>query len=192
MKPAGFLVHPCRGVLHTPRKNPRRRFGPKIERVLGLSLLGKVKSGAFLAYPDGEMWNRAGFARTRVGAQKHTPRNVPRRRFGPKTERVFGVSGCGNMKPAKFCTYPCRGVLHTPRNNPRRRFGSKIGQGSRHIVCGNMKPGGFFMYPCRGVLHTPRNNPRRRFGPKIGRVFGVSLLGRVKSGGFLAGTCVEI
>ena len=27
-----------------------------------------VKPGRLLVYPDGEMWNRAGFARTRVGA----------------------------------------------------------------------------------------------------------------------------
>ena len=41
---------------------------------------------------------------------------------------VFGASGCGNMKPAKFFIYPCRGVLHTPQNVLRQGFGSKIGQ----------------------------------------------------------------
>ena len=95
---------------------------------LGASLLGNGKSGAFLAYPDGKIWNLPNFARTRVGAQKHTPRNVPRQRFGSKIGCVLGVSVCGNVKPAKFCTYPCRGVLHTPRNVLRRRFGPKTGQ----------------------------------------------------------------
>ena len=119
---------------------------------------------------------------------------------------VFGVPVCGNMEPAKFCTYPCRGVLHTPRNNPRRRFAPKIGQVLGVSLLGNMKPAKFFTYPCRGVLHTPRNNPRRRFGCKtgqvlgavligmgeIGWVLGVSLLERVKSGAFLAYPCAEI
>ena len=68
MKPAKFWVYPCRAQKHTPRNVLHRRFRPKTGRVLGASLLGKVKSGAFLVYPDGEMWNRAGFARTRVGA----------------------------------------------------------------------------------------------------------------------------
>ena len=92
MKPVKFCMYPCRGVLHTPRKTPRRRFRPKTERVLGVSLLGWVKSGAFLTYSGAEIWNRAGFARTRVGAQKHTPRNVLRRRFAPKIGWVLGVS----------------------------------------------------------------------------------------------------
>ena len=35
---------------------------------LGASLLGNGKSGAFLAYPDGKIWNLPNFARTRVGA----------------------------------------------------------------------------------------------------------------------------
>ena len=43
MKPAGFFMYPCRGVLHTPRNVLRRRFAPKIGRVLGVSLLGRVK-----------------------------------------------------------------------------------------------------------------------------------------------------
>ena len=51
MKPGGFFMYPCRGVLHTPQKNPRRRFGSKIGQVLGISLLGWVKSGGFLTYP---------------------------------------------------------------------------------------------------------------------------------------------
>ena len=69
LKSGRFWVYPCRGVLHTPRNVPRRRFGSKIGQVLGVSLLGRVKSGAFL-----------------------------------------GASGCGNMKPAGFFTYPCRGA----------------------------------------------------------------------------------
>ena len=106
MKPAKFCVYPCRGVLHTPRNVLRQRFGSKIWRVLGVSLLGKVKPGAFL-----------------------------------------GVSVCGNMKLAKFCTYPCRGVLHTPQKNPRRRFGSKTGWVLGVSVCGN--------YETRQILHVP-------------------------------------
>ena len=114
---------------------------------LGASLLGNGKSGAFLAYPDGKIWNLPNFARTRVGAQKHTPRNVPRQRFGSKIGCVFGVFGCGNMKPAKFCTYPCRGVLHTPRNVLRQGFGSKIGRVFGVSGWGNMKPDIFLGVP---------------------------------------------
>ena len=55
LKQARFYTYPCRGVLHTPRNVLRRWFGSKIGRVLGVSLLGWVKSGAFLAYPDGEI-----------------------------------------------------------------------------------------------------------------------------------------
>ena len=55
VKPVKFCTYPCRGVLHTPRNNPRRRFRSKIGRVLGVSLLGRVKSGAFLAYSGGEI-----------------------------------------------------------------------------------------------------------------------------------------
>ena len=69
MKPAKFVTYPCRAQKHTPRKRPRQGFGYKIGWVLGVSLLGRVKSGAFL-----------------------------------------GASGCGNVKPAKFFIYPCRGA----------------------------------------------------------------------------------
>ena len=48
MKPAKFCTYPCRGVLHTPRNVLRQEFGPKIGQVLGVSLLGRMKSGAFL------------------------------------------------------------------------------------------------------------------------------------------------
>ena len=100
--------------------------------------------------------------------------------------QVLGVFRCGNMKPAKFFIYPCRGVLHTPRKTPRRRFRPKIGRGLGVSGWGNVKPVKFCTYPCRGVLHTPRNILRRRFGSKIGQVLGVSLFGMVKSGRFLA------
>ena len=43
-------MYPCRAQKHTPRNAPRRRFGYKTERVLGVSLLGKVKRGVFLVY----------------------------------------------------------------------------------------------------------------------------------------------
>ena len=49
MKPAKFWVYPCRGVLHTPSNILRQGFAPKTGPVLGVSLLGWVKSGAFLA-----------------------------------------------------------------------------------------------------------------------------------------------
>ena len=55
MKLDKFFMYLCRGVLHMPLNVLRRRFGPKIGRVLGLSLLGKVKSGAFLAYSGAEI-----------------------------------------------------------------------------------------------------------------------------------------
>ena len=136
----------------------------------------------------------------------HTPRNVPRQRFGYKTGQVFGcipigkgeigcvfgVFGWGNMKPAGFFTYPCKAQNHTPPNVLRQGFAPKIGCVFDVFRCGNMKPAKFCMYPCRGVLHTPQNDPRRRFGSKIGPVLGISLLGRVKSGAFLVYPCVEI
>ena len=55
MKPAKFFMYPCRGVLHTPPKNPRRRFGSKTGRDLGVSLLVRAKRGAFLTYPGAEI-----------------------------------------------------------------------------------------------------------------------------------------
>ena len=106
MEPGGFFTYPCRGVLHTPRKVSRRRFRPKTERVLGVSLLGWVKSGAFLTYSGAEIWNRAGFARTRVGAQKHTPPNVPRQRFGSKIGQDLGISLLERVKSGAFLVYP--------------------------------------------------------------------------------------
>ena len=151
MKPSRYCTYPCRGILHTPRNAPRRRFGPKIGRVLGVSLLGKVKSDGFFTYP--------------YRGVLHTLPNVLRRRFGPKTGLVLGLSLLGRVKPGAFLV------------------------GTR---AGSMELAKFFTYPCRGVLHTPRNAPRRRFRPKTGRVLGVSLLGKVKSGAFLAYSCGEI
>ena len=73
IKPAGFFMYPCRAQKHTPRNVSRQRFRPKTGQVLGASLLGRVKSGAFLAYPDGEMWNWTNFARIRVGRKSIRP-----------------------------------------------------------------------------------------------------------------------
>ena len=59
-------------------------------------------------YWEGENWAGFGcirvrkyetgpdFARTRVGAQKHTPRNVLRQRLAPKTGRGFHVPLIGD------------------------------------------------------------------------------------------------
>ena len=106
MKPAGFFTYPCRAQEHTPRNVPRQRFGSKIRQVLGISLLERVKSGAFLVYPYWE-----------------------------------------NVKPDRFFTYPCRGVLHTPRNVPRQGFAPKIGQVLGISLLGMVKSGGFWAYP---------------------------------------------
>ena len=47
-KPAKFFMYPCRAQKHTPRNVLRQGFGYKIGQVLGASLLGKMKPGAFL------------------------------------------------------------------------------------------------------------------------------------------------
>ena len=60
---------------------------------------------------------------------------------------VFGVSGCGNMKLAKFCTYPCRAQKHTPRNVLRQGFGSKIERDLGVSLLGKVKSGAFWAYP---------------------------------------------
>ena len=49
IKPAKFFTYPCRAQKHTPRNVLRQGFAPKTGQVLGISLLGRVKSGAFLA-----------------------------------------------------------------------------------------------------------------------------------------------
>ena len=190
-KPAGFLVHPCRGVLHTPPNVPRQRFGSKIGQVLGGHVCGNMKPAKFCTYP--------------CRGVLHTPRNAPRRRFAPKIGRVLGVSGWGNVEPGWFCTYPCRGVLHTPPNVLRQGFGYKIGQNLGLSLLGrvksgrflaypyweNVKPDRFFMYPCRGVLHTPRNVLRQGFGSKIGCVFGEYVCGNMKPTGCVFG-CIRV
>ena len=56
MKPDKFCTYPCRGAkAYTPECPATAVFGYKTGRVLGVSLLGKVKSGAFLAYPYAEI-----------------------------------------------------------------------------------------------------------------------------------------
>ena len=55
-----------------------------------------VKSGAFLAYPDGEMWNPSNFACARVGRKS-----------------IRSEMSCDDdlgLKPAGFFMYPCRGA----------------------------------------------------------------------------------
>ena len=89
IKPAGFFMYPCRAQKHTPRNVSRQRFRPKTGQVLGASLLGRVKSGAFLAYPDGEMWNRAGFSCTRVGAYCIRPKKILAEGLGLKSGRFL-------------------------------------------------------------------------------------------------------
>ena len=55
MKLDELCTYPCRAQKHTPRNVPRQGFAPKIGQVLGISLLGMVKSGGFWAYP---YWKR--------------------------------------------------------------------------------------------------------------------------------------
>ena len=109
-------------------------------------------------------------------AQKHTPRNVLRRRFGSKTRQILHVPVYGrkSIRPEMSCA---------------KDLGLKSGGFWAYPYWENVKPDRFFMYPCRGVLHTPRNVLRQGFGSKIGQNLGLSLLGWVKSGAFLAGTC---
>ena len=110
-----------------------------------------LKTGRFWVYLYWEMENRAGFWRVHVWKYE-TGRVFHVLLIGDnEIGCVFGGYMCGNVKPAKFFIYPCRGVLHTPRNNPRQRFGSKTGQVLRHVVCGNMKPVKFCTYPCSGA-----------------------------------------
>ena len=118
-KPAGFQAMSCGEVQNLPNFSctrvgaycirsenvPRQRFRPKTGRVLGVSLLEKVKSDGFFTYP--------------FRGVLHTPRNNPRRGFAPKTGRVlgvslsggeigcvFGVSGCGKYEAGQ--------ILHIP------------------------------------------------------------------------------
>ena len=112
--------------------------------VFGVSVCGSMKPGGFCTYP--------------CRGVLHTPRNVPRQRFGSKIGQVFGASLLGRMKSGAF-----------------------LGASG----CGNMKLDELCTYPCRGVLHTPPNILRQEFAAKTRRVLGVSLLERVKSGAFL-------
>ena len=151
LKPAKFCMYPCRGVLHTPRNVLRQGFAPKTGQDLGVSLFGMVKSGRFLAYPYWENVKPGRFCTYPCRGVLHTPRNVPRRRFGSKIGPVLGGHVCGNMKPAGFFMYPCRGVLHTPRNVPRRWFGSKTGQVLGVSLLGRVKSGAFLAHPCAEI-----------------------------------------
>ena len=122
-KPAGFCAMSCSKV-----QNPsgfsctrvgRKSIRPQMSCDRGL----RLKPAKFCTYP--------------CRGVLHTPQNNPHRRFGSKIGCVFGciligegeigcvfgVFVCGNVKPVKFCMYPCRGVLHTPPNVLRRRFG---------------------------------------------------------------------
>ena len=79
---------------------------------------------------------------------------------------VFGVFGWENMKPDKFCMYPCRGAkAYAPKCPATAVFGSKIGRvlgvsllgrmksGAflAYVVCGNMKPDNFLGVPVSGA-----------------------------------------
>ena len=55
IKPAGFFMYPCRAQKHTPPNVLRQGFASKTGQVLGISLLERVKSGAFLAYSGAEI-----------------------------------------------------------------------------------------------------------------------------------------
>ena len=55
MKSGGFCTYTCRAQKHTPRNVLCRRFGYKTGQFLGASLLGRVKSGTFLAGMCGEI-----------------------------------------------------------------------------------------------------------------------------------------
>ena len=136
-------------------------LGIKPGRFSELSLFGKGKMRCVFGGYVCENMKSGGFCTYACRGVLHTPRNVPRQRFGYKIGQVLGGHVCGNMKPAKFFIYPCRGVLHTPRNVLRRRFRSKteqvlgaslLGKGKIGCVfggyaCGNMKPGRFWAYP---------------------------------------------
>ena len=106
MKSGGFCTYTCRGVLHTPRNVLRRRFRPKTGWVLGVSLLEKVKSGRFLAYPYWENVKPAKFFMYPCRGVLHTPRNVLRQGFGSKIGRDLGVSLLGRVKSGGFWVYP--------------------------------------------------------------------------------------
>ena len=106
-------------------------------------------------------------------------------------------------KPAKFCTYPCRGAkayapkypapkvwVQNPPGFSRTRVGAYCIRPEMFLDEGlGPKPAKFCMYPCRAQKHTPRNNHHRQFGPKIGCVFGVFGCGIVKLDEFCTYPC---
>ena len=133
--------------MHTPRKTPRRRFRYKIGCVFGVFGCGIVKLDKFCTYP--------------CRGVLHTPLNILRQGFASKTGQVLGVSLFGmvksgrflaypyweNVKPDRFFTYPCRGVLHTPPNILRRWFRCKTGWVLGVSLFGMVKSGEFLVYP---------------------------------------------
>ena len=96
-----------------------------------------LKPAGFYAMSRGKAQNPPGFALCRVAKSK--------------TRRVSCHVMCGNMKPAKFFIYPCRGVLHTPLNDPRRWFGYKTGRVLGISLLGRVKSGGFLAHPCAEI-----------------------------------------
>ena len=151
VKPVKFCMYPCRGVLHTPQNVPRQRFGSKIEQVLGVSLLERVKPGAFLAHSGAGIWNLPNFARARVGRKSIRLEMSCAKDLGLKSGGFLTYPYWENVKPDRFFTYPCRGVLHTPRNAPRRRFGCKTGRVFGVSLLGRVKSGAFLVYPCAEI-----------------------------------------
>ena len=109
-KPAGFRAMSCGKVQNPSGFALCRVAKSKIRRVSRHVVWQSPKPAGFRAMSCDNVQNLPGFWCTRVGAQKHTPPNILRQGFAPKTGCVLGVSVCGNMKPAKFCTYPCRGA----------------------------------------------------------------------------------
>ena len=91
-------MYPCRAQKHTPRNVLRQGFGSKIERVLGVSLLGNMKPGAFLVYVVCGNMKPVKFCTYPCRGVLHTPQNVLRQGFGSKIGQVLGVSLLGRVK----------------------------------------------------------------------------------------------
>ena len=102
LNPAKFFMYPCRGVLHTPRNNPHRRFGGKTGQVFGRIFIGKGKIGCVFDVFECGIVKLDGFFTYPCRGVLHTTRKTPRRRFAPKTGRVFGVSLLGKVKSGAF------------------------------------------------------------------------------------------
>ena len=136
-KPAGFQAMSCGKVQNPPGFAPCRVAKSKTRRVSGYVVWRNPKPAGFCAMSCGRVQNPSDFARTRVGAycirpkmflakglgikpakfctypcraQKHTPRNVLRRRFGYKIGQVFGVSLLGRVKSGVFLAYSGGGI----------------------------------------------------------------------------------